>query len=329
MNGPDVAIVGGGLAGAAAAARLAAAGRRVVLLEREAAAHDKVCGEFVSVEAGQDLAGLGIDLAAAGAVAIRRLRLIAGRRCAVAALPFAASGLSRRILDGLVLDRAAAAGAELRRGAAVRAMASAEGAWRLEAGGGAVIAPTVLLATGKHDLRGWPRPPGRKNDLIGFKMHFAGADPLPDCIDVGWFGGGYAGLQSIEGGRLNLCLVVEQGRYEALGRDWRRLMAALAAELPPLAERLAAAAPCWERPLAIARIPYGWVHDGGGDPPGLYRLGDQFAVIPSFAGDGMAIALATARDAAAAVLAGMPAAEYHRRLHRRLAGQIGLAHRLA
>ena len=43
----EVVVIGGGLAGSAAAIRLAQNGKNVLLLEKEPAAHDKVCGEFI------------------------------------------------------------------------------------------------------------------------------------------------------------------------------------------------------------------------------------------------------------------------------------------
>ncbi|WP_310475146.1 FAD-dependent monooxygenase, partial [Sandarakinorhabdus sp.] len=81
-------IVGGGLAGAAAAIDLARAGLPPLLLEREAYAHDKICGEFLSGEAVKALAGLGVDARALGAVPITRVEINAGHRQAAAALPF-------------------------------------------------------------------------------------------------------------------------------------------------------------------------------------------------------------------------------------------------
>ena len=62
---PEILVAGGGLAGGAAALALAQAGREVLLLEREAAAKDKVCGEFLSVEACD-----GDDVGAARVVAV-------------------------------------------------------------------------------------------------------------------------------------------------------------------------------------------------------------------------------------------------------------------
>jgi len=61
------------------------------------------------------------------------------------------------------------------------------------------------------------------------------------------------------------------------------------------------------------------------DPPGLFRLGDQAGVIPSFSGDGISIALHSARVAARTWLGGGDAGVYHRRLRREIGGQIARA----
>ncbi|MDO9489604.1 MAG: FAD-dependent monooxygenase, partial [Sphingomonadaceae bacterium] len=102
-------IVGGGPAGATAAWQLATAGEAVRLLERDTAPRDRICGEFVSVEAQEVLRQMGIDPAALGAPAIDRLRLVSGERVAESALPFRAYGLTRKTMDAAMLARAAAA----------------------------------------------------------------------------------------------------------------------------------------------------------------------------------------------------------------------------
>ena len=104
----DVVIVGGGPAGAAAACILASAERPVLLIERDAEPRHKVCGEFLSIEAQTYLAHLGIDLDALGASRISRLRLARERRLTEVGLPFTARGLSRRVLDDALLQRAIA-----------------------------------------------------------------------------------------------------------------------------------------------------------------------------------------------------------------------------
>lgn len=329
----DVAVAGGGLAGAAAACRLAEGGRRVVLLEREREVRHKVCGEFVSGDAEQCLEALGLELAGGlprrlGAVPVERVRLAAGRCQAAADLPFPAWGLSRRRLDGWLLDEARRRGVAVRLGQAVRGIAPEGGGVRLDAAGEAVRAGAALLATGKHDIRGWPRPEPA-SALIGLKLHLrldpAEARALQGHVELALFPGGYAGLQPVEAGFANLCLVVTKGRFAALGRDWRRLVAAT----PHLRRRLAGAAPAWPDPLAISRIPYGYLHRGGGDTAPVYRLGDQAAVIPSFTGDGMAMALRSAAEVAEAVLAGRPPQAYHGSLARTFRGPLRLAGALA
>lgn len=315
-------IIGGGVAGGAAAVLLARAGRRPILLERERSAHDKVCGEFVSGEAARLLAGLGLDPAALGAASLGRVRIAHGARVAEAALPFPAWGLSRRRLDAALLMAAEQEGAEVRRGVAVRGLGP-DGAVLLP--GEALRAGAVFLATGKHELRGAARPTGAEK-LVGIKLHLrlapAQARLIAGVVELHLLQGGYAGLQSIEDGIANLCVIAPAARFGPAGRSAMALVEALAMEAPRLGERLAGAEPLWPRPLAVARVPYGYryhqAHDGA---PGVFRLGDQAAVIPSLTGDGMAIALHSAVLAAAAP----DARAYHTRLARDLAAPMRVA----
>jgi flavin-dependent dehydrogenase len=294
-----IVVIGGGVAGAATAVHLAAAGARVRLIERAREATHKVCGEFISGEAQAMLAALGIDLA--DAVAIERLRLRAGRHAADAPLPFRAISLSRRVLDERLLARAAARRVEIVRG--VPAVAVEAGGVAL-ADGSRLAADAVVLATGKHDLRGAGRPRG---SMIGLKMHFEAVPPgLERTVELRLLEGGYAGLEPIEGGRLNLCVALERRRFAG----WPALLVTLG---------MAQARPLWTRPLAVAAIPYGYLHRGG-DPP--YRVGDQLAVIPSFAGDGIAIALHSAQRVAAAILAGIGPGAIHAAIAAELAPQF-------
>jgi flavin-dependent dehydrogenase len=323
----DAMVVGGGIAGSALAARLAGAGREVVLIEREAGPVDKVCGEFLSREAGLYLAALGVDLASLGAVPIDTVRLCERDHTITVALPFSAWSLSRRVLDEALLERAKAAGATLLRGCKVNDLSFRGTEWVAKLDEARVQrASAAFLATGKHDLRGHRRPAGMQDDLLAFKLHWQlapeQAAALVGHVELILFDGGYAGLQPIEGGLANLCLLVRRARFLELGARWPNLLAAMQAESPHLEMRLTEARACWDRPLALSAIPYGHVQRHAAGP---WRLGDQAAVIPSFSGDGMSIALHSAELASSIYLSGGSAESYQRRLARDVRAQVFLA----
>ena len=325
----DALIVGGGLAGASLGIALARQGRSVALVEASARVHDKVCGEFLSYEALGYLQGLGIDARQLGAMPIERVRLVADRVIAEAELPFAAMSVTRRVLDEALLQAAEDAGVRLQRGHRVDSLDKRGDIWVAGMEGGASLrASAAFLATGKHDLHGRPRPAGKQNDLVAFKMYFrlaaAQQAALERYVELILFPGGYAGLQMVQDGAANLCLLVEHSVLKRLGGRWTALLEHLMNASQHLRKRLAGADPLLQKPLALAAIPYGFLwHAAPAD--GLWRLGDQAAVIPSFAGDGMSIALYSAQLAAATYLGGGTAAAFHDRLHSSLKRSVGIA----
>ncbi len=128
-------------------------------------------------------------------------------------------------------------------------------------------------------------------------------------------------MEPIEGGAANLCMLVRRERLAQLG-GWSELLAAIRAECAPLDERLRGAVALWPRPLALSAIPYGYVC---AEAAGVWHLGDQAAVIPSFSGDGMSIALHSARVAAEVFLAGGSADLFQRRMQEDVARQVAVA----
>jgi flavin-dependent dehydrogenase len=321
-------IIGAGPAGCAAAITLARAGHQPDLIERTSGPTDKVCGDFLSADTIQRLRALDVDPAALGGSVIRRVRLIHGERVAEATLPFPAIGLSRRVVDDALLRRAQEAGALLQSGRSVRRIGLEDGLWTAVADGGAVwMAETVFLATGKHDLRDLPRPrPG--GGAIGMKMYFSLRPErdreLNGATELTLFPGGYAGLQPVEDGRAVLCIAVRRSEFQSCGGGWPGLLAAIEATSRRFAAMLNGAAPLLPRPLAVAGLPYGY-QAAPSPANGLFRLGDQAAVIPSLTGDGMAIATHSGRAAAEAWLSGVDPAAYQRDLLRTLAPQMRLA----
>ena len=309
MRRADILIVGGGPAGAAAAIALACAGRAAELIERTSGDRDVVCGGFLGWDALAALGTLGVDASALGARPIGRLRLVAGGHVVEARLPRAAAGLSRRRLDGALLGAAARSGALVRRGVVVRA---AEGIRRVRLDDGEEIeADALILATGKHELRGQARPieACREPPAAGVRAALVPrldlTEALTGTIELHLLDNGYAGLLLQEDGSANFCLSVSRARLNSAG-GVDALIEELVRESPLLGRRLNGTLP--DAREAIAGIPYGW--RALETTPGLFRVGDQAAVIASLAGDGVAIALTSGIAAAQALLAGGPAAAF-------------------
>lgn len=292
------------------------------LLDRDANAGDQLCGGFLGWRTVDALRAIGLDPVDLGARRIDRLALFAGDREATWPLPATAYGLSRRVLDGALRRRALELGATL----------EIDQARMIE--GTTVIgrrrdwqAPSLFLATGKHDVRGTSRPRIDDDPALGLRVRFAANSDcsalLANRIELHLFRGGYAGIDLQEDGSANVCLAVRKSLLAASGNP-QQLLDDLAAQHPAFARRLAD-----ERSgvaiETVGAVPYGWIAPT--TRTGVFRLGDQAAVIPSLAGEGIAIALASGALAARCWLEHGPdgALPYQRALARRARPPVRVA----
>jgi flavin-dependent dehydrogenase len=257
-----------------------------------------------------------------GATSVATFRLASGGRKAEAPLPFRGAGLSRYRLDEALLKAAAKAGAEVVRPATVTGIESHGEGVSIKAGAETFEGGAAALATGKHALRQLPRP---QSDMVGFKLQVRVTPEalrrLEDVVQLVMFDGGYIGACIVEDRIVTLCWVMQSRLLKRIGSAWPWQAAHFASQSVILRDLLASAEPEWEKPVAVAGIPYGFLRR---EPiaPNVYPLGDQLAVIPSFTGDGMAIALYTGIAAAQAVLRGETADVFQRRMIDRLTGQF-------
>lgn len=321
MTRSDLLVLGGGPAGATLAALAAGAGLDVTVVERARFPRNKVCGEFVSVEGCGVLARLGLldRLRDEGARGMDRC-LLTDRRGArlEVALPVteaahAALGFSRARLDAILLDVARTRGARVReRHEAVRPI--------LENGR---VAGLVVRRVGEPDRELVLRAPvvaaadGRRSLLLR-ALHPSLGDPatthddswfgletrLPDSIadrravELHLFDGGYVGVAPVEGGRINVCMLVRVAALRACGGRPERLLRERLARNPAVRESLGRVrdADGWRSvgPLRFAaRRP---------TSHGALFLGDAAGTIDPFCGLGIAHALRAAELALPAVI---------------------------
>lgn len=295
MTGVETVVIGAGPAGSATACGLAALGRDVLLIERSAAPHHKVCGEFLSVETQLLSRRLGVDPSALGAAEIDEVVLHSVDRSVRAALPFRALSLSRYRLDDALLQSALRRGARLKRSVSVRQVMPNGSGWNVLCDNGEVVrCRNLVLATGKLGLRGIDDE--RDRSLVGLKMHLrpspAARRALDGRVELFFLNDTYVGLEMIEDGVTNLCLVLPATTVRKLESGWLGLHDHLTAALPALAARLAGAEPLWDKPKGVVCPVGGHLHRE--THAAVYRVGDRLAHIPPFTGDGLAIALGSA-----------------------------------
>ena len=321
---------GGGLAGAAFALEIVRGGGRSLIIEKSVGPHHKVCGEFLTENAALLLRYLGVDCDLLGSSKVDKFRLADGTWQATAPLPFTARGLSRFRLDEALIAAAAAAGAEVLRATSIEGVIE-EGGVRVQTTRGTFRADAVALASGKHNVRGFSRPGG---PLVGFKIHVvpaaAARESLNGVVQLHAFAGGYGGFCLIEEGLLSIAWNIHSDMLRSVGSSWAAQSAYLSKASPVFGHLIAGAKTTWDKPLAVSGQPYGFLRS---EPVGssTYPVGDQLAVVPSFIGDGTALALASGIAAARAVLKGEGAHEFQRRIvksHRpqfRIAGALDFA----
>lgn len=301
----DVVIVGAGPAGSAAAAALARHGWDVLLLERDHFPRHKVCGEFLSPEAQATLRAVNLYSAviAASPLALTHATVTTQRGQTVRmALPASAWGVSRFALDAALATAAQEQGAELWQGVVVKAFTQA-GAYyavhlqeRTQQAGAprpaTVFARALIMACGRHSATALPPhpTPHTRPLFVGIKAHYMEL-AMPAQVELYFFPGGYVGINPVEGGRANLCLLLAYDAFRRAGQSVPATLAALAAWNPALGRRLAAGRLIDGTLSTVAPVDTGrpaapWAE--------VACLGDTAVLLPPLCGDGMAMALRSA-----------------------------------
>src|SRR6185369_3328070 len=122
----DVIIAGAGPAGSSAATHLARRGLRVLLVEQKKFPRPKLCGEFISPECRQHFEKLGVAAAMSGAgpsmISETVFYSARGHHLSIPSRWFgepAALGLSRAVMDDVLLRRAKDCGVSVLEGASI------------------------------------------------------------------------------------------------------------------------------------------------------------------------------------------------------------------
>ena len=328
MTSVDVLVAGSGPAGSAVAAALAREGASVMLVEAARHPRPKACAEYASPRVVEELARIGMEVAAwtDAAVPLRGMDLHVGSACV--RLGYAersgrrrmAWGLDRRVFDARLAAHAARSGATLLEHTRVVRLLSEDGrvvgARLRDATSGReteIRADWVVGADGARSTVA--RQLGVERRVLaprrlGLVAHYTGVAGLADHGEMHVGRDWYVGLAPTPGGELNVGMALPLDA--ASGSSAARFAGAIEG-LPAVADRLRGA----QRLTPIrGAAPIGH-RVGRAAGPGWLLVGDAAGFVDPFTGEGIHRALRSARAAADAILAGGDVAAAYRQQRRR------------
>ena len=299
-------VIGGGPAGSVVALLLARRGWGVTLVEQHRFPRDKVCGECLSALGADVLRGVGLfdQLLGHHPVRLVRTSLHAPSGASVTTrLPRPMWGISRVVLDGLLLDAARREGVTVLQPARVESVEPGA-APRVRVrdlvtnGVREHACDRVVVADGKSALLGDIGPPPPTADL-GVKAHFerVDVDGPADAIELFGLADCYGGLAPIEARRWNAAFSVPAARVRERRGDLDAVFSDLMSENVTLARRLRGATragPWLASPLPRFAVRRRW-------PRNVIPVGNAAAAIEPIGGEGMGLALRSAELTAAAL----------------------------
>lgn len=297
----DVLIVGGGLAGLAASLHLKKAGVKVTLVEKENYPHHKVCGEYVSNEVMPYLNWLGVDISSLETTIITHLEVsTANGNSIFAQLPLGGFGISRYQLDNFLYQQLIKQGIDVLIDT-VDEVTYNEGSFEISTSSGKkLVARQVIGAYGKRSLLDikFNRPfIQKKSHYLAVKAHYTGLFPK-NLVGLHHFKGGYCGVSKIENEQINICYLTEISSFKAFKNleTFEKEVLYRNTKLKQIFEQCKI---LFDKPLTISQVSF---ERKSKVENHILMIGDSAGLIHPLCGNGMAMAIHSAKIAAELVI---------------------------
>lgn len=297
----EIIIVGGGLAGLTAAIHLAKSGKKVALFEKEHYPKHKVCGEYISNEVKGYFNWLCIDLEVLQPIAIHKTQIsIVSGQSIFANLPLGGFGVSRYDLDHHLYQKALSLKVAFYF-ENVTEINFKDDIFSINTTDEQVyFAPIALGCFGKRSTLDFSLKRSflqKKSPWLGVKSHYQGNFPN-ELVGLHHFEGGYCGVSNVAENTINICYLVAFKTFQKYKniQDFEENILKLN---PHLKEILSHCQPIFDKPLTISQISF---ESKNPVENHLLMLGDAAGMIHPLCGNGMAMAIHSAKIASETVL---------------------------
>ena len=289
----DVLIIGGGLAGLTAAIALSKKNVNVILIEKQAYPHHKVCGEYVSNEILSYLNSLEIFPEKLGAKTIQKLTISQKNGKTIQTnLPLGGFGISRYTLD-FALYIEAKKRLPIIKNTVVEVVYKNDVFTVITQDKKHFSATYVIGSYGKRsnlDKTLQRTFIDKKSPWLGIKAHYT-YEFEEDVVALHNFDGGYCGLSKIENNAVNACYLTTYQSFKKIG-DITKFQETVMSENPHLQHFFKNAVMIFDKPLSISQISFQEkkaIHNH------IFMLGDSAGLIHPLCGNGMAMAVHSAK----------------------------------
>ena len=297
----DVIIIGGGLAGLTSAIHLSKFNQRVLLIEKNSYPKHKVCGEYISNEVLPYLNSLGIDPIKEGAKKISKVQVSTTKGNLIkGVLPLGGFGMSRYFLDSLLLKNARVNGVQVLKDS-VDSILFKNGVFTVQTKDSKSFQSKITIgAFGKRselDLKMNRKFIQKKSPYLAVKLHVKGDFP-ENLIALHNFKGGYCGVSKVENNSINLCYITEYHSFKKHKniKDFQEQVVFKNKHLKKIFEESTSV---FEKPLTISQISFETKKPVENH---IIMCGDTAGMIHPLCGNGMGMAITSARLASVRIL---------------------------
>lgn len=297
MNQNKVVIIGGGLAGLTAAIHLRKLDIPVTLIEKNSHPKHKVCGEYISNEVLPYWQWLNISIEDLKPTHINQLQFsnVSGKTINTT-LPLGGFGISRYALDYYLYQKAIADGCEIIQ-ESVENIHFTDDVFTITTSTETIIKSKIVLgAFGKRsniDIQLNRNFIQQKSPWLAVKAHYEGQFPN-EVVGLYNFKGGYCGVSKVEDNRINICYLASYETFkEYKNSDWYQKE--VLEQNPHLKAIFQSTKLLFDKPLTISQISFEQKLPVENH---ILMIGDTAGLIHPLCGNGMAMAIHSAKIAA-------------------------------